>query len=633
MNSALIYSDEFRMAGKGLRNRAYWCAFSLSALLLLSTLAWSADPISVSEVVAWREVHSANSIGNRPGDFLKIGALRVTPNPFNGNNGSTGTSVRAFPPGSLPESAGFNLAFKFSPASPNEFSGSNFFFSEARTAPWTITVTNVESLNSPVTVYTPAVLRADGTIPGAQKFVQDMSISGVGTNVTFHFTAPADSQHDAIGLRIFDRNRLTPAGFPIGIHVGGAPANATEITPPAILNGSGDMLQLGGQYVVSIQLQESRADTRTPLSRSVAYFNFSPLGPSAPPRTFLPMVGPDNVYHFTVNVQAGQRIFIDPEVAVGYEYATGDGDPNFESIMLPNAGDNLFYLHVFNGSEWVYWGVISAGVPYSFGGNGVSKFRVSGIEPTAGLNPKDPTAFVSGLTFVADGQFTGTMTPLTSIADSTPPIITPTITGTMGNGGWYTGPVTVAWNVADGESGISSPPCPTTTLDSDTSGTTLTCTATSTGGTSSNAVTIKIDRTPPILACSATPNVLWPPDNKMVNIAASVNVSDSLSGPSQYTLVTIASNEPNSGQGSNDVQGWGFGTAYVSGQLRATRSGSGAGRIYTLVYRGTDVAGNAATCSTTVTVPHDQGKQATSLHLKRAARRGSSLDGIGPARS
>jgi hypothetical protein len=47
------------------------------------------------------------------------------------------------------------------------------------------------------------------------------------------------------------------------------------------------------------------------------------------------------------------------------------------------------------------------------GPGGVSRFRILGIEVEAGLDPLNVTAFVTGLTFVADGQLTGTMTPLT----------------------------------------------------------------------------------------------------------------------------------------------------------------------------------------------------------------------------
>ena len=43
---------------------------------------------------------------------------------------------------------------------------------------------------------------------------------------------------------------------------------------------------------------------------------------------------------------------------------------------------------------------------------GVDWFRVLGINPASAVNPYDPTAFVTGLTFVGDGRFTGTMDPI-----------------------------------------------------------------------------------------------------------------------------------------------------------------------------------------------------------------------------
>jgi hypothetical protein len=54
------------------------------------------------------------------------------------------------------------------------------------------------------------------------------------------------------------------------------------------------------------------------------------------------------------------------------------------------------------------------------------------------------------------------------------------------------------------------------------------------------------------------------------------------------------------------MQGWELGTADTHGQLRAERSGKGDGRAYTLRYTGADGAGNTATCSVAITVPHDQ---------------------------
>jgi len=83
--------------------------------------------------------------------------------------------------------------------------------------------------------------------------------------------------------------------------------------------------------------------------------------------------------------------------------------------------------------------------------------------------------------------------------DTTPPVIQPIISGTLGNNGWYVNDVTVSWDVSDPESGIaSSNGCDTVTIDYDTTGETLTCSATNGAGLSDSvSVTIKRDATPP----------------------------------------------------------------------------------------------------------------------------------------
>jgi hypothetical protein len=43
----------------------------------------------------------------------------------------------------------------------------------------------------------------------------------------------------------------------------------------------------------------------------------------------------------------------------------------------------------------------------------VDRFRILGVEASAGLDPNNGAAFVTGLKFVQDGEFTGTMIPIT----------------------------------------------------------------------------------------------------------------------------------------------------------------------------------------------------------------------------
>ena len=110
--------------------------------------------------------------------------------------------------------------------------------------------------------------------------------------------------------------------------------------------------------------------------------------------------------------------------------------------------------------------------------------------------------------------------------DTTPPVVTPTVVGTLGNNGWYTSDVVVSWTVVDAESTVTSSPCPSTTITSDTIGQVVSCNATSTGGTSSNSVTIKRDATAPTLAPTVSPN----PVLLNVTATATANAADALSG-------------------------------------------------------------------------------------------------------
>jgi hypothetical protein len=91
--------------------------------------------------------------------------------------------------------------------------------------------------------------------------------------------------------------------------------------------------------------------------------------------------------------------------------------------------------------------------------------------------------------------------------DLTPPVVTPNVAGTLGGNGFYLSDVTVTWDVQDPESDITSlDGCDPVTISSDTAGTTLTCTATSAGGSSSVPFIARRDVTPPTVTCpSPTP--------------------------------------------------------------------------------------------------------------------------------
>jgi hypothetical protein len=82
--------------------------------------------------------------------------------------------------------------------------------------------------------------------------------------------------------------------------------------------------------------------------------------------------------------------------------------------------------------------------------------------------------------------------------DNTGPVITPNISGTLGNNDWYASDVTLTWTVTDPESTVTSTDgCDRTDITADQQETTYTCTATSAGGQSSQSVSIKRDATDP----------------------------------------------------------------------------------------------------------------------------------------
>jgi hypothetical protein len=119
---------------------------------------------------------------------------------------------------------------------------------------------------------------------------------------------------------------------------------------------------------------------------------------------------------------------------------------------------------------------------------------------------------------------------------------------------------------------------------------------------------IDVDQTAPVLTCAANPASLTvSAKHQLAPVSVTVQLTDDQSGPGTFTLVSVTSNEPDSGLGAgdlaDDIQGFQVGTADTDGLLRAESFTVKGGRTYTLTYQGTDAVGNTATCQATVTVP------------------------------
>ena len=118
-------------------------------------------------------------------------------------------------------------------------------------------------------------------------------------------------------------------------------------------------------------------------------------------------------YTFSVAVIPNFPVFIDPPVAVGYDYAVGRGDPLFATVRLPiGIGDSRYEVKVHGRKFALAGGELLDFRAHGFP-DGVEAFRVSCIEVAAGLDPADAEAFPTEVTFVAAGTFTGTMRPFT----------------------------------------------------------------------------------------------------------------------------------------------------------------------------------------------------------------------------
>jgi predicted extracellular nuclease len=111
------------------------------------------------------------------------------------------------------------------------------------------------------------------------------------------------------------------------------------------------------------------------------------------------------------------------------------------------------------------------------------------------------------------------------------------------------------------------------------------------------------DDVDPTLSVDVSPDVLWPPNHRYVTVQADVDFDDNFDTSPTLELVSVTSNEPDNGEDDGNTVNDVVVVDQDTFRLRAERSGSGTGRIYTVTYRVTDDCGNSTTESATVTVP------------------------------
>jgi len=391
------------------------CAFAVCCFSFLPGLAHAVS-IDASDIYSFRVASGPNTAGFSSNDNLTFGVF-ASPNGFGEDNGVPVLDANGDPAPPTTGTASQNgtvrqLNFEGDPSNPNLYSG-GIQYDPNLTGAWTL---NLENGADTLILETPEV--GDTRLPAR--------VNDVGLTVGSDKTTPTitwnnvDTDPDAVRLTVYDLEQRDLAGQ--AVQVFSSPRFRNGETSYTIPDGE---LEEDRLYAIRIETRIERDEgisstgddlTGSTLSVNRTWFNFAtsdlPEGIEIKlPEVILTESGTP-VFVFDNEVTGGEVEFYDPIVAVGYDYQIGEDNPLFASVLLPDIGDGVFDLLLPNfsgGFDLV--AEINAGIEYSFG-DGVEMFRILGIETSAGLDPEDPTAFVSGLSFKEDGRFTGTMTPI-----------------------------------------------------------------------------------------------------------------------------------------------------------------------------------------------------------------------------
>ena len=146
----------------------------------------------------------------------------------------------------------------------------------------------------------------------------------------------------------------------------------------------------------------------------------------------------------------------------------------------------------------------------------------------------------------------------------------------------------------------------------------VTWSATDTSGNVATAIqeVTVVDTVAPIVDVMVSPDTLWPPNHKMVSIAASVTAHDVCDSSPSLTLSSVTMNETDGTNAYSPDFDVSIGDGNTVGDividengnisLRAERAGTGTGRLYAISYDAKDTSGNTGSGTAIVAVPHDQ---------------------------
>ena len=127
-------------------------------------------------------------------------------------------------------------------------------------------------------------------------------------------------------------------------------------------------------------------------------------------------ISPEGSFDFSFTPTPSQPVFIDPLIAVGYDYLITSGNNSITSVLFPLIGgdtDGYKLYTLGDASENSFLGTVIGGDTYNFI-TPVTGFTVLDIETAALLDPNNPNAFVTGLTFLNGSPVTMSQTPITT---------------------------------------------------------------------------------------------------------------------------------------------------------------------------------------------------------------------------
>jgi len=386
-----------------------------------------ATPITITDpYLQWFNL-GPNNLSFGSGEFVRYGATSVVPNGPTGGTIGTATTVNPITNQTVHLN---NMVGTTSAAVPNFFEGRLTVCSSSCNPN---SITNPANLTNPFnltfsnggdTASRQLSLSGQGEIP----FVNSVTLSGTPQAPVFSWTPPPGTTVEGYRINIYQNNLET---FDASGHV----VNTGQVTSRNLAPGvtsytvdptdfiHGVSLSPNTQYTIEISVLQTRDGSTVALNNgnvsaiSRVYSNFQ-ITPQGTGPVILPTTTVSNgqvTYGFNVQVQPGITYHIDPTIATGYIYQIGLGNPNFATVSLPDIGNSGPYnLYLWNGSNWVFDVNLAADTVFNFGALGVDRFEVLGIDPSLGLDPNNPLAFVTALTFVGQGDFTGTMTPVTA---------------------------------------------------------------------------------------------------------------------------------------------------------------------------------------------------------------------------